>query len=275
MRRHAGLTLGAAFLLLALLPVLVGLVWLPYDPNALGWEPYAPPSLHHPMGTDWFGRDVLARVMVGGRASLAVAALAVAVGGLVGTALGSLAGSLGRLADEALMRVVDALLAFPALLVALLFRAVWGPGLPGVAIALALFNVPFFARLTRAGFLALRSREFVLAARAAGAGGGWILRRHLLPHLASPLLVQATVALGAALLAEAALSYLGLGVQPPDPAWGRMLREAQAAFELSPWPAVFPGAVLALAVLGLNLIGDGLRDLLDPSFRRLSPPRPP
>ncbi len=274
MRRHVGLTLGLICLLLALLPVVVGSIWLPHDPNALGGEPYAPPSLRHPMGTDWFGRDLLARVMVGGRASLGVAVLAVVAGGLVGTGLGTLAGSLGGVVDEALMRLADALLAFPALLVALLLRAVWGPGLPGVALALALFNVPFFARLSRAGFVALRSRDFVLAARASGAGEGWIVRHHILPHLASPLLVQATVALGAALLAEAALSYLGLGLQPPDPAWGRMLREAQAAFELSPWPAVFPGAVLALAVLGLNLIGDGLRDLLDPSFRRLTRPRP-
>jgi len=226
------------------------------------------------MGTDWFGRDVLARVMAGGRSSLAVALLAVALGGLVGTLLGGLAGYAGALADEALMRLADALLAFPAVLAALLLGAVWGPGLTGVAAALALFNVPFFARLVRAGVVTLKAREFVLAARASGAGPWWIASRHLLPNLASPLLVQATVGLGAALLAEASLSYLRLGVQPPFPAWGRMLREAQDAFALSPWPAVFPGAVLALAVLGLNLIGDALRDLLDPTLRPLTRPRP-
>ncbi len=274
MRTHLGLAAGTVCLLTALAPVLVGLVWLPHDPLLPGPEPLAPPSLRHPMGTDWFGRDVLARVMAGGRSSLAVALLAVALGGLVGTLLGGLAGYAGALADEALMRLADALLAFPAVLAALLLGAVWGPGLTGVAAALALFNVPFFARLVRAGVVTLKAREFVLAARASGAGPWWIASRHLLPNLASPLLVQATVGLGAALLAEASLSYLRLGVQPPFPAWGRMLREAQDAFTLSPWPAVFPGAVLALAVLGLNLIGDALRDLLDPTLRPLTRPRP-
>lgn len=274
MRVHLGLAVGTACLLTALAPVLVGLVWLPHDPLLPGPQPLAPPSLQHPMGTDWFGRDVLARVMAGGRSSLAVALLAVAAGGAVGTLGGALAGYAGGLADEAVMRLVDALLAFPAILAALVLGAVWGPGLAGVTTALALFNVPFFARLARAGFVALKEREFVSAARASGAGPWWIVSRHLLPNLASPLLVQATVSLGAALLAEASLSYLRLGVQPPFPAWGRMLREAQEASILSPWPAVFPGAVLALAVLGLNLIGDALRDVLDPTFRPLTRPRP-
>lgn len=274
MRIHLGLATGSACLLLALAPVLLGLFWLPHDPLLPGPHPLAPPSLTHPMGTDWFGRDVLARVMVGGRSSLAVAFLAVALGGAVGTFLGGLAGYAGGVADAALMRLADALLAFPAILTALVLGAVWGPGLTGVATALALFNVPFFARLARAGFVALKGREFVTAARASGAGPWWIVSRHLLPTLASPLLVQATVGLGAALLAEASLSYLRLGVQPPFPAWGRMLREAQEPFALSPWPAVFPGAVLALAVLGLNLIGDALRDVLDPTFRPLIRPRP-
>lgn len=274
MRVHLGLAVGTACLLTAVVPVLLGLVWLPHDPLLPGAQPLAPPSLQYPLGTDWFGRDVLARVMVGGRASLAVALLAVALGGAVGTVGGGLAGYAGGLADEVLMRLADALLAFPAILAALVLGAVWGPGLTGVTTALALFNVPFFARLARAGFVALKEREFVSAARASGAGPWWIVSRHLLPNLASPLLVQATVSLGAALLAEASLSYLRLGVQPPFPAWGRMLREAQDASVLSPWPAVFPGAVLALAVLGLNLIGDALRDVLDPTFRPLTRPRP-
>lgn len=274
MRVHLGLAVGTACLLTAVVPVLLGLVWLPHDPLLPGAQPLAPPSLQYPLGTDWFGRDVLARVMVGGRSSLAVALLAVALGGAVGTVGGGLAGYAGGLADEVLMRLADALLAFPAILAALVLGAVWGPGLTGVTTALALFNVPFFARLARAGFVALKEREFVSAARASGAGPWWIVSRHLLPNLASPLLVQATVSLGAALLAEASLSYLRLGVQPPFPAWGRMLREAQDASVLSPWPAVFPGAVLALAVLGLNLIGDALRDVLDPTFRPLTRPRP-
>ncbi len=268
MRRHLGLGVGVACLVLALAPVGVGFLWLPYDPVLPGPVRFAPPSLEHPMGTDWFGRDLLARVMVGGRASLAVALLAVALGGAAGTLLGGVAGYAGGFVEEVAMRISDALLAFPAVLAALLLGAVWGPGLPGVATALALFNVPFFARLTRAGFASLKRREFVIAARASGAGPGRLIFRHIVPNLASPLLVQATVSLGAALLAEASLSYLRLGVQPPFPAWGRMLREAQDSVPLSPWPAVFPGAILALTVLGLNLIGDGVRDLLDPTLRQ-------
>lgn len=274
MRGHIGLRVGAACLALALVPVLLGIFWVPHTPNVPGPDRLAPPSTRYPMGTDWFGRDTLSRVMVGGRTSLGVAALAVLVGGLVGTALGGWAGYVGGVREEIAMRLVDTLLAFPAVLAALLLAAIWGPGLPGVATALALFNVPFFARIARAGFAALMQREFVSAARALGADGTQIVRRHVLPNLASPLLVQATVSSAAALLAEASLSYLGLGVQPPNPAWGRMLREAQGFFSLSPWPALFPGVTLALAVLGLNLIGDGIRDLLDPTFRRLTRLRP-
>jgi len=274
MRGHLGLALGALCLLAALLPVLVGLVWLPFDANLPGPQRFATPSLQHPMGTDWFGRDILARIMVGGRASFSVALLAVSLGGLVGTLLGGIAGYAGGITEELAMRLADALLAFPAVLAALLLGAVWGPGLTGVATALALFNVPFFARIARAGFVSLKAREFVTAARASGAGTWRIVLHHILPNLASPLLVQATVGLGAALLAEASLSYLRLGVQPPFPAWGRMLREAQDSFVLSPWPAVFPGSVLALAVLGLNLIGDAARDVLDPTLGRLTRSRP-
>lgn len=269
--RHVGLALGALLAALGIGLVLVGLLWLPADPNALGRQPFAPPSLAHPMGTDWFGRDVLARVMAGGRASVAVAAGAVAVGGLVGTVLGGLAGYAGGVLGELAMRVSDFLLAFPAVLLALLLAAVLGPGLLGVTLAIALFQIPFFARLAHAGVLSLREREFVVAAKAVGVGSARLLLRHMLPNLASPLLVQATVSLAGALLAEASLGYLGLGVQPPQPAWGRMLREAQTYLARSPWPAVFPGLVLGLTVLGLNILGDGLRDLLDPAARHLTP----
>lgn len=274
MRRHVGLWTGVICLTLAASPVLVGLVWVPWDPLSLGPERLAAPSVSHPMGTDWFGRDTWSRLAIGGRASFAVALLSVAAGGIAGTALGGFAGYVGGMWDEITMRLVDALLAFPALLLALLLGAAWGPGLAGVATALALFNLPFFARVARAGFRSIREREFVLAARASGARGGWIMVRHIAPNIASPLLVQATVGLGAALLAESSLSYLRLGVQPPYPAWGRMLREAQDFFPHYPWPAVFPGLALALAVLGLNLIGDALRDSLDPVLRRVIRLRP-
>ena len=263
------LQLGGVLLGLGLGLVLVGLVWLPADPTSVGPVRFSAPTLRHPMGSDWFGRDILSRVMVGGRASWAVALVAVAAGGIVGILLGGVAGHARGVLGEALMRVPDLLLALPAVLVALLLVTVLGPGFLGVTLAVALFTVPFFARLVHAGVLSLGQQEFVLAAHALGASPGRVLLRHILPNLASPLLVQATVSLGGAFLAEAALSYLGLGVQPPHPSWGRMLREAQSYFPLSPWPALFPGLVLALTVLGLNLLGDGLRDLADPVTRRL------
>jgi peptide/nickel transport system permease protein len=263
------LGVGGGLVGLGLGLVLVGFVWLPADPISLGPVPFSAPTLRHPMGSDWFGRDTLARVMVGGRVSWAVAVIAVAVGGAAGIALGGVAGH-GGVLGEALMRVPDFLLSFPAVLLALLLVAVLGRGPVGVTLSLALFTVPFFARLVHGGVLALREEEFVIAARAVGASRRRILLRHLLPSLTSPLLVQTSVSLGAAFLAEAALSYLGLGIQPPDPTWGRMLREAQGYVGHSPWPAVFPGLVLGLTVLGLNLLGDGLRDLADPLTRRLT-----
>jgi peptide/nickel transport system permease protein len=272
--RHFGI-LGAGLLAVTVGFVLLGLFWLPADPNRIGRNTFAPPSLAHPMGTDWFGRDLLARVMVGGRTSLAVAVVAVALGGAVGTLLGGIGGYFGGVWDELGSRLSDFLLAFPAVLLALLLSVSLGPGLLGVTVAIACFNVPFFARQSRAGFLSLRGADYVLAARAMGTGHARVMARHILPNLASPLLVQTTVSLAAALLSEAALSYLGLGVQPPDPSWGRMLKEAQSYLALSPWPAVFPGLFLALGVLGLNLLGDALRDLADPATRRLSIPRPP
>ena len=275
MRRHASLWAGSALLAVAVGLVLLGYLWLPADPLALGGERFSPPSLSHPMGTDWFGRDVLARVLVGGRTSLAVALAAVALGGALGALVGGVAGYYGGLADEIGMRATDFLIAFPALLLALLLAALLGPGPLGVTIAIGTFNVPYFARIVRSAVLTLREQEYVLAARAVGTGDVRILWRHILPNLASPLLVQVTVSLSAALLSEAALSYLGLGTQPPQPSWGRMLKEAQSYFALSPWPAVFPGLFLALTVLGLNLLGDGLRDLLDPRLRRLTPWRQP
>ena len=269
--RRLGLKLGLGCLATSLGLVLVGFLWLPADPLEMTAVRFAPPSLAHPMGTDWFGRDVLARVLVGGRISLGAALAAVALGAVVGTLLGGLAGYHGGLLDELVMRGADFLLVFPPLLLALLLAVLMGPGPWGIVIAIGVFNVPYFGRLTRGGLLSLREREFVQAARAVGVGDLRVLLRHILPHLLSPLLVQFTVSLGMALLAEAAFSYLGLGTPPPAPTWGRMLREAQSYFRHSPWPAVFPGLFLSLTVLGLNLVGDGLRDLLDPGLRGVSP----
>jgi len=222
------------------------------------------PSLAHPMGTDQFGRDILSRVMWGARPSLTVGAVAVGIGMGIGVFLGTLAGYVGGWPDEALMRVMDAVYGFPAVLSALLFAAALGPGEVTSVVAVGVASAPVFARLVRGNVLGLREREFVLAARALGARDAAIIVRHILPNTLSPLVVQATITFPIAILAEAALSYLGLGTQPPHPSWGLMLKDAQNFLVLSPWYAVFPGTAIALAVLGFNLLGDGLRDLLDP-----------
>jgi peptide/nickel transport system permease protein len=243
----------------------LSLVYTPRDPLRMDIAArLQPPSAAHWFGTDQYGRDLLSRVMRGAVASLAVGAVAVGVGMGAGVLLGIAAGWSGGWLDEALMRVVDALYGFPAVLSALLIAAVFGPGVLLTMLAVGLAYVPVFARLTRASFLTLREQEFVLAARALGAPGRTIVRRHVLPNTVSPLIVQATISFPLAILAEAALSYLGLGTQPPNPSWGLMLRDAQSFLALAPWFAVFPGAAIALAVLGFNLLGDGLRDLLDP-----------
>ncbi|MBC7221554.1 ABC transporter permease [Candidatus Bipolaricaulota bacterium] len=266
---------GLVFWGLGFIPVLIGVFWLPWEPTALVARPFLSPSLAHPMGTDWLGRDLLSRVMAGGRASWTIAFLSVAAGGLLGTVLGGIAGLGGEILAEGLLRLFDAVLAFPPVLLALLLAVLLGRGLPGVALALALFNLPYFARLTHAGVLTLKEREFVVAARAAGASTTRVLLRHILPNLASALLVQTTASLSTALLAEASLSYLGLGVQPPEPSWGRMLWEAQGYLFQSPWPAVFPALFLISAVLGLNILGDFLHDYLDPQLRAFILLRPP
>ncbi len=273
--RNLGLRVGLALLSVTVALVIVGAVWTPYSPTRMSPLTLSSPTLAHLMGTDWFGRDILSRVMAGGRSTLAVAAAAVAAGGIVGTMLGGLAGYRGGLLGELLMRAADILLAFPTVLAGLVLATVWGPGIMGVAAAIAAANVPFFARIARAGFLTLKERQYVKASQAVGAADSHIVLRHILPNMTSPLVVQATVSLAGAVLAEAALSYLGLGVQPPQPSWGRMLQEAQSYYHLSPWPALFPGLTLAALVLGLNLAGDGLRDFLDPSLRRLTPQRHP
>ncbi len=222
------------------------------------------PTPDHPFGTDQYGRDILSRVMVGARGSIAVGVIAVGIGAGLGVLMGIVSGWVGGWSDEGLMRLIDAVQGFPAILSALMFTAVFAPGLAISMVAIGIAFVPAFARLTRGSFLALRGREFVLAARALGAGEVRLIGRHILPNTLAPLIVQATTSFPVAVLAEAGLAYLGLGTQPPHPSWGLMLKEAQNFLSLSPSFAVFPGAAIALTVLGLNLLGDGLRDLLDP-----------
>src|SRR5262245_522160 len=263
--RHVSFVVGVVITVVLLLTAVVSLVWTPADPLAMSIVARLQgPSSPHPFGTDQYGRDVLSRVMVGAVTSIAVGVIAVGLGAGIGVLLGIVSGYVGGWPDETLMRLVDAVQGFPAILAALLFTAVFSPGVGISMVAIGLAFVPVFARLTRSSFLELREREFVLAARALGVGDGRLVVRHILPNTLPPLIIQATTSFPVAILAEAGLAYLGLGTQPPHPSWGLMLKEAQNFLSMNPWFAVFPGGAIALTVLGLNLVGDGLRDLLDP-----------
>jgi peptide/nickel transport system permease protein len=263
------LVLGAALIAAFALAALVSFAWTPYDVAALDiGARLQPPSAAHWFGTDHFGRDVFSMIMVGARVSIAVAILAVGIGLSLGVPLGLAAAAWrGSLLDDAIMRMNDLVFAFPALLIAILITAVFGPSAVNAIVAIGIFNIPVFARLTRGAALSLWTREFILAARTAGKGRVRISVEHVLPNLANLLIVQGTIQFSLGILAEAGLSYVGLGAQPPTPSWGRMLAESQTMASFAPWLALFPGLAIVLTVLGLNLMGDGLRDLSDPRLR--------
>jgi len=263
--RHATFLIGAAITAALVVTAAVSLVWTPADPLAMSiGSRLQGPSGAHPFGTDQYGRDILSRVMAGAVTSIAVGVIAVGIGAAVGMLAGVLSGYVGGWVDEVLMRLIDAVQGFPAILSALLIGAVFAPGIGISMVAIGLAFVPAFARLTRGAFLELGRREFVVAARALGAGDSRLVLRHILPNTLPPVIVQATTSFPVAILAEAGLAYIGLGTQPPNPSWGLMLKEAQNFLSLSPSFAVFPGAAIGITVLGLNLLGDGLRDVLDP-----------
>jgi len=264
-RRNLQLTAGAILSAMVLLMVVAGMFYAPHPPNRQNLERrLEAPSRKHWLGTDHFGRDILSRILVGGRPVLQAGLVAVCLGLSLGILWGALAGFYGGLADEILMRLADGLYALPSILMALLAVTLLGPGQPSILIAVAIANIPIFARLTRACFLELKEREFVLAAKALGSTNWRIIFYHILPNAMPTLLVQASVSFAATVLAEASLSYLGLGIQPPHASWGRMLREAQAAASIAPWTTIFPGLMIALTVLGFNQLGDGLRNAFDP-----------
>jgi peptide/nickel transport system permease protein len=263
------LWLGGGLSLVLVLAALLSLVWTPYPIGTIDVaNRLAGPSSAHWLGTDPFGRDILSLLLKGAANSILVAVVAVGIGILLGVPLGALASATGGWLDELVMRFSDFAFAFPALLTAVMITALWGPGAVNAIIAIGIFNIPVFARLTRGGALSLWQRDFVLAARLAGKGGVRITTGHILPNLAPLVIVQATIQFALAILAEAGLSYLGLGAQPPNPSWGKMLNEAQTFMFLAPQLAILPGLCIVLSVLGLNLLGDGLRDLLDPKLRR-------
>ncbi|HYB42796.1 MAG TPA: ABC transporter permease [Candidatus Methylomirabilis sp.] len=265
--RHVTFTIGLAITVLLVVTAALSLVYTPRDPLEMSIAGRLQgPSPGHLLGTDQFGRDLLSRIMTGAVTAIEVGLIAVGIGMGIGVGLGVLSGYFGGWLDEGFMRLMDAVLGFPAVLSALLLAAVFRPGLAVSMVAIGVAFLPVFARLTRASFLEFRDRDFVQAARALGAGDLELIASHIMPNTLPPLIVQATISFPVAILAEAALSYLGLGTQPPHPSWGLMLKESQSFLGANPWYAVFPGSAIAATVLGLNLLGDGLRDLLDPKL---------
>jgi peptide/nickel transport system permease protein len=259
---------GLAIVLVALLAAAVGPVLTPYDPASQELSRRLErPSVSHPFGLDELGRDILSRLLAGARISLLVGIAVVSVSSVVGMLLGSIAGYFGGLADDLISRVVDVLMAFPGILLAIALVAVLGPSLTNVVIALSVIGWVGYARLVRSQALRARELEFVQAARALGAGAPRIVLRHVLPTAFPAVVVQATLGMAGAIIAEAALSFLGLGVQPPTPSWGTMLSYGRSHLLDAPHLTIFPGLAIAVLVLGFNFLGDGLRDALDPTIR--------
>lgn len=269
LRNPSGL-FGLAIILVFVIATLIAAVWTPYPvdqpdlPNRL-----AGPSLKHPMGTDDVGRDVLTRIAVGARYSLTMGLVAIGLAGVIGIPIGLLAGYRGGWWDNTSMRVIDVLMILPTFVLAVAIVSVLGSGIRSVIVAVAVTTIPIFARLTRSIALTLRSQDFVAAAQVAGAPERRILLRHILPNALPPLVVQASLGIGATILIAAALGFLGLGVQPPTPEWGAMLSRGRSYMSSAPFLVFFPGMAIALLVLGFNLLGDSLRDALDPWMQHL------
>ena len=263
-KARAGIVAGLATLL-ALLVVASAAPWLaPAPPSAVALEDgLKGPSAHHPLGQDRLGRDILARIFYGARASLLVGGLAVTLSAGIGLLLGGISGFVGGRLDEGLMRLTEILQAFPGILLAIAFSAILGPSLTNVVVALSLIGWVGYARLTRGQVLLARELPYVESARSLGASAPRILVGHIAPNILAPLLVEASFGMASAIVGEASLSFLGLGAQPPTPSWGSMLNEARAYLMVAPHLLLFPGLAIALVVLGLNLLGDGLRDWLD------------
>ncbi|MET3839848.1 ABC transporter permease [Bradyrhizobium sp. OAE829] len=267
--RHRSFVTGGTLSLMVLCAALLSLVWTPWSAYEIDVaSKLRPPSAAHWLGTDALGRDIVSLLLVGARSTIMVGVIAVGIGLTFGVCLGLIAAARKGWTEEIIMRMSDFTFAFPAVLSAIMLAAVFGPGMVTSIVAIGIFQIPTLVRLTRGSANAIWAREFVLAARACGKGGFRITIEHVLPNVLPILIVQSTIQFALAILAEAALSYLGLGTQPPQPSWGRMLNDAQTLLFQSPMLAVYPGAAIAIAVLGLNLFGDGLRDLLDPRLAR-------
>lgn len=249
---------------LMVLLMVVGFFYLPYDPNAMDTENALQFfSLKHPLGTDQFGRDVLSRIMEGTRVSFLVGALTVVFGLLVGGAIGSLAGYYGGKVDEVIMKLIDTQMAFPGILLALMLIAVFGNSIQNLILALGVMSIPRFARISRSGFIKYRDAEFIKAARSRGAGDGRIIFLHILPNIVPELIVTSSLGFAGAVMSEAGLSYLGLGIQPPTPSFGKMLSEAQGEILKAGWYVLVPALAITLLVMGFNLIGDALQEVTE------------
>ncbi len=268
--RHATLLLGLACIGLVVILALFGVLWTPFDPTAISDDLLLPPGWPHVLGTDGFGADVLSRIMSGARICLLVGVLSVTGAAVVGVPLGVSAGMTRGWVSVLPLRLSDILYGFPALLLAILFAAALGGSTWTAMMAISLATIPAFVRIARAATLQVMSQGYIEAARLSGTPTATIAARHVLPNIAPVLGVQASVSFGIAILAEAGLSYLGLGSGPDQPTWGRMLREAQDYLFSEPLLALWPGLAIAVATLGFNLLGDGLRDLLDPRLREVT-----
>jgi len=268
--QHRSFVIGIILSFFMLLSGIVSLFWTPYSVELLDIpHKLQGASAAHWLGTDHFGRDVFSMLMVGAWNSMLVSVFAIGFGAGIGVPLGALAAGKRGWVEESVMRFNDFAFAFPALLTAVMLSAVYGPGTINSVLAIGIFNIPVFARITRGSALSIYKREFILAARTSGKGEVRIAMDHILPNIASVLIVQGTIQFALGILAEAGLSYLGLGTQPPMPSWGKMLSESQTMMFFAPQLAILPGLAIVLTVLGLNLLGDGLRDILDPRLRRL------
>jgi peptide/nickel transport system permease protein len=267
-RRNRLAVFGGIVIILIFLFAVFGPYITPYEYDEMSaQERFVPPTWRHPMGTDQFGRDTATRVIYGTQISVRVALLSVGISLAIGSLLGLISGYVGGRTDEVIMRAMDVILAFPAVLLALLFLATLGTSLTNVIWAIAIVRIPGFARVARSCALSIREEEYVLAARAIGAQNSRVIFRHVLPNSMAPLIVMATISLAIAILVEATLSFLGLGTQPPTPSWGRMLNDARGYMQRSAWMSVFPGFAIAITVFSLNVFGDGLRDALDPRLK--------
>lgn len=265
--RHRAGVIAAVVLLLIILLVALGPVFLFDRDRAFRPDPLninQPPSLEHPFGTDEVGRDILARIVYGGRVSLTVGLLAMAVSLILGVLLGAIAGFYGGLSDSVIMRFTDVMLSVPGIFLIIAFSVFMGPSMRTIILAIGFLNWMAVARIVRATFLSLKEQDFVLAAHSVGVKNSRIMWKHILPNAMAPVVVAATLTVGAAILVETAVSYLGLGIQPPTPSWGNMLKNAQDLMWTAPWVALFPGMMIFIVTLSINFVGDALRDALDP-----------